>query len=143
MQSENGGRETEKKREMLGPPFAAPPFGAPLLGPHLFGSHFFHRPVSSVEAISMDDFQVEGAMLFEKIPLIDDVQVGWWLRTVLPEHTEECAMGHENVVQCLSTFCRWRSWRPIRTMWFRCLLTPVAVRRSTTPIGAVGQIVKR
>ena len=53
----------------------------------------------------------EQAVLFERISLIDDVQVGWlllvfcaatranyWLRTVLPEHTEEYAMGHDRNV---------------------------------------------
>ena len=59
----------------------------------------------------------EQAVLFERIPLIDDVQVGWlllvfcaatranyWLRTVLPEHTDEYARGHDgNVLQCLSS----------------------------------------
>ena len=59
----------------------------------------------------------EQAVLFERIPLIDDVQVGWlllvfcaatranyWLRTVPPECTEEYAMGHDrNVLQCLSS----------------------------------------
>ena len=59
----------------------------------------------------------EQAVLFERIPFIDDVQLGWlllgfcsairancWLRTVPPEHTEEYAMGHDqNVLQCLSS----------------------------------------
>ena len=56
-------------------------------------------------------------MLFERIPLIDDVQVGWlllifcaatranyWFRTVPPEYTSEYAEQHDqSVLRCLSS----------------------------------------
>ena len=59
----------------------------------------------------------EQALLFERIPLIEDVQVGWlllvfcaatranyWLRTVPPEHTSEYAEQHDqSVLRCLSS----------------------------------------
>ena len=69
----------------------------------------------SIIAAQMASKLKEQAVLFVRIPLNDDVQVGWlllvfcaatrakhWLRTVPPEHTEEYAMGHDrNVLQCL------------------------------------------
>ena len=59
----------------------------------------------------------EQALLFERIPRIEDVQVGWlllvfcaatranyWLRTVPPEHTLEYAEQHDqSVLRCLSS----------------------------------------
>ena len=77
------------------------------------GSWSAHRPHPSFITTHMAAKFKEQALLFERIPLIEDVQVGWlllvfcaatranyWLRTVPPEHTSECCGAS-------AASCRW------------------------------------